>query len=73
MRKRRKKYFRFLASRIERLWLSFQGNLRREWDLQAMIKRRGALPEDYVDSDGVAYCGGCERAPQYVTMDSPIS
>lgn len=52
------RHFRFLASRIERLRLSFQGNLRRECDFQAMIKTRDAPPEDYVDSNGIAYCEG---------------
>ena len=60
-KEKEERHFRFLASRIERLRLSFQGILRREWDLQTMIKRRDAPPEDYVDSNGVGYCGVCDR------------
>jgi len=54
--------FRFLASRIERLRLSFQGNLRREWDLQTIIKGRDAQPEYYEYYYEVAYCAVCDRA-----------
>lgn len=60
-KEKEERHFRFLASRIESLRLSFQGNLRREWDLQTMMKRRDAPPEDYVNSDG--YCGDCDRPP----------
>lgn len=39
-REREDTQFRFLAGKIERLSMSVNGNLRREWDLKEMIRKR---------------------------------